>query len=140
MGWVGVFHAKGWWSKTSCPPSKVCLPWVWKGGTWDVPGILAGCPGLLGVFKKFVQKKFVRIFRSLILGVVDAQGVFWMQHLDGLLYRVKDWNGNGKIEEGTDEVCTIDVLAGSTTGGITIVPGMLLVSTCDALYVFKDTA
>ena len=71
-------------------------------------------------------------------GVVDAQGVFWMQHLDGLLYRVKDWNGNGNIEEGTDEVCTIDLLAGSTTGGITIVPGMLLVSTCDTLYVFKD--
>ena len=32
---------------------------------WDVPGILSGCPGPLGVFKKFVQKKFVRIFRSL---------------------------------------------------------------------------
>ena len=29
------------------------------------PGILPGCPGPLGVFKKFVQKKFVRIFRSL---------------------------------------------------------------------------
>ena len=33
---------------------------------WDVPGILTGCPGPLGVFKTFVQKKFVRIFRSLI--------------------------------------------------------------------------
>ena len=28
-------------------------------------GILPGCPGPLGVFKKFVQKRFVRIFRSL---------------------------------------------------------------------------
>ena len=35
---------------------------VGKGGTWDVPGILAGCPGPLCVFKKFVQKKFVHIF------------------------------------------------------------------------------
>ena len=33
---------------------------------WDVPGILSGCPGPLGVFKKFVQTKFLRIFRSLI--------------------------------------------------------------------------
>ena len=23
---VGVFHAKGWWPKSSCSPSKVCLP------------------------------------------------------------------------------------------------------------------
>ena len=29
------------------------------------PEILPGCPGPLGVFKKFVQKKFVRIFRPL---------------------------------------------------------------------------
>ena len=41
-----VFRAKGWWLKSSCPPSKVCLPWVSKEGTWDVP-----CPGRLGVFK-----------------------------------------------------------------------------------------
>ena len=66
-GGVGVFHAKGWWPKSSCSPSKVCLPWVSKRGIWDVPGILVGCPGRLGVFKKFVQKKFVRIFRSLIV-------------------------------------------------------------------------
>ena len=25
-GWGGVFHAKGWWSKSSFPPSKVCSP------------------------------------------------------------------------------------------------------------------
>ena len=66
-GGVGVFHAEGWWPKTSCPPSKVCLPWVSKRGIWDVPGFLPGCPGPLAVFKKFVQKNFVRIFRSLVL-------------------------------------------------------------------------
>ena len=64
-GGMGVFHVKGWWPKSSCPPSKVCFPWVLREGIWDVPGILLGCPGPLGVFKKFVQKKFVRIFRSL---------------------------------------------------------------------------
>ena len=53
-GGVGVFHAKGWWPKTSCPRE-----------IRDVPGILPGCPGPLAVFKKFVQKNFVRIFRSL---------------------------------------------------------------------------
>ena len=50
-GGVGVFPAKGWWSKSSCPPSKVSLPWVSKGETWDVPGILLGCPVLCGCSK-----------------------------------------------------------------------------------------
>ena len=64
-GGVGVFHAKGWWPKTSCPPSKLCLPWVSKRGIRDVPGILPGCPGPLAVFKKFVQKNFVCFFPAL---------------------------------------------------------------------------
>ena len=54
---MGVFRAKGWWPKTSCPPSKVCLPWVSKGGIWDVPGFLPGCPGPLAVFQKVCAKK-----------------------------------------------------------------------------------
>ena len=55
-GGVGVFHAKGWWPKSSCPPSKLCLPWVSKRGIRDVPGILPGCPGPLGVFKSLCEK------------------------------------------------------------------------------------
>ena len=53
-GWGGGLHAKGWGSKSSCLPSKVCLPEISREGSWDVPGILPGCPGALGVFKKFV--------------------------------------------------------------------------------------
>ena len=67
---MGVFHAKGWWSKGSCPPSKVCLPWVSKTGIWDVPGILLGCPGRLGVFKNFVPKKVRAHFAFPKLGLV----------------------------------------------------------------------
>ena len=54
---VVVFRAKGWWSKSSCPTSKVSLPWVSRRGIWDVPGILPGCPEPLGKFKKLAQKK-----------------------------------------------------------------------------------
>ena len=77
MGW-GSSTRRGWWPKTSCPPSKVCLPWVSKKGIWDVPRILPGCPGPLGVFEKLVQKNFVPIFRSLRTGVwkCHALGAF----------------------------------------------------------------
>ena len=36
----GVFHPKGWWPKSSCAPSKVCLPWVSKRGPG---GVQQGC-------------------------------------------------------------------------------------------------
>ena len=65
---MGIFHAKGWGSSSSCPPSKVCLPWVSKGGTWDVPGILLGCPDPCGCSRSLRKKTFVRIFRSLPTG------------------------------------------------------------------------
>ena len=42
-GGVGVFHVKGWWPKTSCPPSKVCLPWVSIGVSLSVTGSLPFC-------------------------------------------------------------------------------------------------
>ena len=61
-GRVGVFQAKGRWPKSSCPPSKICLPWVSKRGLWDVPGILPGCPRPQGLFKKFVQKSSCTFF------------------------------------------------------------------------------
>ena len=61
-----VFQAKGWRSKSSCPPSKVCLPWVSEGGTWDVPGICPGCPGRRGLFERFVQKNLCSSFSSLL--------------------------------------------------------------------------
>ena len=45
-----------------CALRGVYLPWVSKRGIWDVPGILPGCPGPLGVFKKFVQKGLCAFF------------------------------------------------------------------------------
>ena len=61
-GGVGVLHAKGWWPKTSCSPSKVCLPWDSKRGIWDVPGVLPGCPGPLGVFQSLCLKSSCAFF------------------------------------------------------------------------------
>ena len=59
LGGVGVFHAKGWWPKSSCSPSKVCLPWV---STRGIPGILPGCPGPLGCSKSLCKKSSCAFF------------------------------------------------------------------------------
>ena len=53
---------KGWWPKTSRPPSKVCLPWVSKRGIWHVPGILPGCPGPWGCSKTSCKKSSCAFF------------------------------------------------------------------------------
>ena len=70
-GGVGVFHAKGWWPRSSPPPSKVCFPWnfarmsltcggvhksgkkkahkhnfCWSFCPWDDLGIVTGKPTL----------------------------------------------------------------------------------------------
>ena len=54
----------GWGSSTGRGGGRKVRPWVWKKGIWDVPGKLPGCPGPLRLFKKFVQKRLVRIYRS----------------------------------------------------------------------------
>ena len=66
---------KGWGAESSFPPSKVCFPGVAKGGTWDVLGIFAGIPESPRVvfFRKFVQKKFVLIFRPLTSASILAE-------------------------------------------------------------------
>ena len=73
----GSSTRRGGGPKSSCSPSKVCLPWVSRRGIWDVPGIWPGCPGPLGVLKKLVQKKFVRIFRSRHLGHLSGASNFF---------------------------------------------------------------
>ena len=105
---MGVFHAKGWWPKTSCPPSKLCLPWVSKRGIRDVPGILPGCPGPLAVFKKFVQKNFVRIFRS--LKVINTPKL----DFGGCLFTVQVFSGvictrNSRHSQRNSHTCTHDL-------------------------------
>ena len=51
----------------------------------DVPKLLPGCPEPLGVFEKFVQKKFVCIFRSLTSAfrkAIVSQNVQGVQRAD----------------------------------------------------------
>ena len=50
--WGGGLPHEGVGVRNFVPSSKVCFPWVSLEGTWDVPGMLPGCPGHLGVFRK----------------------------------------------------------------------------------------
>ena len=59
-GGVGVFHAKGWWPKSSHPRKFVFLGF--RREESGMSGILPGCPGPLEVFKKFVRKCFCVFF------------------------------------------------------------------------------
>ena len=54
--WGAGLPREGMVAEKFVPSLEVGLPWVLKRGIWDVPGILPGCPGPLGVFNKFVQK------------------------------------------------------------------------------------
>ena len=73
----GVFHVKGWESKSFAPRPKDCLPWFSRERSWDIPGILPGYPGpLVGLLKSLCKKTFVQIFRSLNSGAKNQPEVF----------------------------------------------------------------
>ena len=68
--WGGGLPRTGVVAENFVPALESLSSLGFEGGIWDVPGILPGCPGPLGIFKKFVPKKFVRIFRSLVMRAI----------------------------------------------------------------------
>ena len=55
--WGGGLPREGVVAETFVPSlESLCLPWVSKRGIWDIPGILPGCPGPLGVLKVCAEK------------------------------------------------------------------------------------
>ena len=75
-----VFQPKGWGSKSSCLPSKICLPWVSKRGIWDVPGILPGCPGPWACSKSLCKKSSCAFFVPYwwcAIWIGDSESIFF---------------------------------------------------------------
>ena len=62
VGWGSSTRRSGGLKVRVLPRKFVFLGF--RRGIWDVPGILPGCLGPVGVLKTFVQKRFVRIFRD----------------------------------------------------------------------------
>merc|ERR1712187_261583 len=54
--------------------------------------------------------------------ILDAQGIMYFGYMDGHLYKIKDWNGDGIIDKNT-ELCRFDMGTTSFTGGPSIAPG-----------------
>ena len=74
-GGVGVFHAKGWWPKSSCPPSKVCLPWVSRRGTGTSQEFCRDIPDPWGCSESLCKKSSCAFFvpyRCQMMQVVSA--------------------------------------------------------------------
>eukprot|EP00747_Dinoflagellata_sp_TGD_P146453 gnl/TRDRNA2_/TRDRNA2_176695_c0_seq1.p1 gnl/TRDRNA2_/TRDRNA2_176695_c0~~gnl/TRDRNA2_/TRDRNA2_176695_c0_seq1.p1 ORF type:complete len:534 (-),score=10.61 gnl/TRDRNA2_/TRDRNA2_176695_c0_seq1:138-1553(-) len=68
---------------------------------------------------------------------VDAQGIAYLAHMDGYIYKIKDWNHDGIIDQET-ELCRFHAGGAGFTVGPSMAPGMMAVATTDALYVFGE--
>ena len=74
MGWGSSTRtSRGGGQKVRARTRKVCLPWVWKRGIWDVPGILLGCPRTLGGVRKVRAKKVRAHFSFPSIGMANWQ-------------------------------------------------------------------
>jgi len=67
---------------------------------------------------------------------VDARGTVYTGHFNGMVYAIRDDNGDGKIEE--NEVSKYNTGAGFSHGGAVIAPGTLAIPSCDGLFVFRE--
>merc|ERR1719401_3157109 len=67
---------------------------------------------------------------------IDARGTVYTGHFNGMIYAIRDDNGDGIIQD--SEVSKFDTGAGFSHGGAVIGPGILAIPSCDALYVFKE--
>jgi len=103
-------------------------PWRWYCAAGDEEGVVV----------RFMQKRTpVCLPVSSSYPVLDAQGIFYMGHMDGRLYAIQDRDGNGEIRE-ESEVCSFDTGGAFFSSGPTLVQGLLAVGTCDSLFVFKQ--
>jgi len=103
-------------------------PWKWYSASGDEEGLLTR-----------VMHGRVPVCLPLASSypTLDAQGIFYMGHMDGRLYAIQDRDGDGRIED-ESEVCTYDAGGSFSVPGPTLVPGLMAVGTCDSLFVFRQ--
>jgi len=68
---------------------------------------------------------------------LSGDDTVYVGHVSGILYAVKDHNGDGRIDPDT-EVSTFDMQAAPLPNNPAWAPGMMAVASCDTLFVFKS--
>jgi len=102
--------------------------WEWTFPTWDFPLVR-------GDFERS-QHGTICLPNPYGSPSVDARGTLYVGHFNGMLYAIRDDDGDGAIQ--ASEVSAFDTGAGFSHGGAVIAPGMLAIASCDGLFVFKE--
>jgi len=110
--------------------------WSWAPAPWEKNHVASDK-------KRFQEWKKGRTSKGLCLPnpwaspTVDVAGALYAGYQDGKIYRIRDSDGDGKIQSET-EVSSFNAGAAFGHPGASIAPGMLAIASCDTLFVFKD--
>jgi len=69
-------------------------------------------------------------------GTIGGDGTYYAGSMAGIMYAIRDANGDGVIDERT-EVSTMDIGAASLHPGHSFAPGLMAYGSCEGLWVFK---
>mmetsp|Transcript_79 Transcript_79/g.298 ORF Transcript_79/g.298 Transcript_79/m.298 type:complete len:160 (+) Transcript_79:325-804(+) len=68
---------------------------------------------------------------------IDSRGTVYLANQEGPVFALRDANGDGEVL-GAGEVDSYDTLRGTPgSEAPSLAPGLMAISTCDALYVFR---
>lgn len=115
-------------------PSNGSLVWEWEAPPWHRPAQAGDNEGWLQ--RAWKNKKGACYPGPWSSPVVDAIGTVYVGNQNGKFYAINDKDGNNHIDTET-EVQEYDMKACFQFDGAVITPGMLAVTTCDSLFVFR---
>jgi len=67
---------------------------------------------------------------------IDGRGTVYASGMNGILYGIRDKDGNGVIDD-TTEVDKFDLGAAALHAGASFAPGFMAYGSCDGLFVFR---
>lgn len=131
-----VFHTQTLYSQIAgLDPETGNFLWQWEPPAWRRPAQAGDNEGLE---ERLRRKKRTACFPGPWSSpAIDAGGTVYAGNQNGVFYAISDVNGDGKITAET-EVSDYDMGACFLFPGATILPGQLVMSSCDTLFAFRD--
>jgi len=111
------------------------LQWVWQAPSWHRKSCAGDEEGL--VERMMLNIRLVCWPGPWSSPTIAADGTVYVGHENGMIYAVRDKNGDGKIDDAT-EVDSFDTGASFLHSGFSFAPGMSAMASCDSLYVFDN--